>query len=144
MKGQTLVGRKNSVKSMCAVDSIDWRAIVSVRPNILLCGDKPFTGACLSALRPYCPAPVETLPRPEVGALSAIREGAVILEDIHRYSCQEQRGVFDWLEQSDVQLITTTETSLLNLIKRGRFIEQLYYRLNIVYLDLPLDHYDVM
>ena len=35
-----------------------------------------------------------------------------------------------------VQLIATTEERLFELVERGHFMEQLYYRLNIVFLDL--------
>jgi hypothetical protein len=135
---------KNGVSSMCGIDPIDWHTIVRARPNILLCGQKPFTDACLSALKPYCPVPLEMVLRFNVKTLSEIHEGAVILENINDYSYTEQRHVSDWLEQSDVQLIATTPRSLLDLIQRGRFNEQLYYRLNVVYLDLPAQHYDVM
>jgi hypothetical protein len=111
---------------MCAVDPIDWRSMVSARPNILLCGEKPFTDACLTALRPYCPAPIETVSQPELASLLDVDEGAVILEDIDVYSLAHQRDVFRWLDQSNVQLITTTRRSLLNLVERGTFLGELY------------------
>jgi hypothetical protein len=129
---------------MCAVDPIDWRSMVSARPNILLCGEKPFTDACLVALRPYCPAPIETVVQPQIASLSDLDEGAVILEDIDAYSLPHQRDVFRWLDQSNVQLITTTRRSLLSFVKRGEFLEELYYRMNVVYLDLPASQYALL
>jgi hypothetical protein len=127
---------------VCTVDPVDWETIITARPNVLLQGERPNIDACLSAIQPYCWSPVVTLRSPVLGSLPDFFEGSVVLEDAAAYGLAEQQALLQWLDRGGyrVQLITVTERPLLDLVERGRFIERLFYRLNIVYLDLALAH----
>ncbi len=40
-------------------------------------------------------------------------------------------------QQADVRIIAATNRALLNMVRRGKFRDDLYYRLNVVTLELP-------
>jgi transcriptional regulator of acetoin/glycerol metabolism len=62
-----------------------------------------------------------------------------VLRDVDTLTCQEQRCLLDWLTASSrhrMQVISTSSTPLLPLVKNGTFSDALYYRLNTVYIEL--------
>jgi hypothetical protein len=127
-----------------SVDPVDWACIVDAKPNVLLCGDASFVDALMDALLPHCLLPIQTLPQ-DLGRLSSFSPtGTVLLPDVANYNKQEQEALLDWLENegSTVQLISTTNGPVLDLVERGEFLAELFYCLNVVYLDVgcPLDH----
>lgn len=100
--------------------SDDWQALLRGRPNVLLHGKKAVTDAWLSHLLPHC-------------------TGSSVLENVSTYGLEEQRALLRWLDTNGgVQLITTTEQPLFDLVERGHFMRQLYYRLNTVFLSNPI------
>jgi hypothetical protein len=129
---------KNDVGPVCTLDSVDWETIIKARPNVLLHGERPITAACLVAMEPHCSAPIVRLQSPGSWSLSDISEGSVVFENAAACGLVEQRRMLEWLDNCGyrVQLITTTNRPLFDLVGRGRFLEKLFYRLNIVYLDL--------
>ena len=121
-----------------SVDSVDWALIVSTKPNVLLCGDQSFTDALLVALLPHCRLPIQTLPG-QSGHLTSVASpaGTVLLPDLASYDKAKQQGLLAWLENegSSVQVISTTERPVFDLVERGEFLARLFYHLNVVYLD---------
>jgi hypothetical protein len=96
----------------------DWQVILRERPNLLMQGQKAVTDAWLSRLLPHC-------------------TGSSVLEGVSTYGFEEQHALLRWIDGNGVvQLITTTEEPLFDLVERGHFMRQLYYRLNTVFLDL--------
>jgi sigma-54-interacting transcriptional regulator len=111
--------------------------IVSTKPNVLLCGNQSFTDALLEALLPHCRLPIQSLPG-QVGTSVALPAGTVLLPDVASYDRTKQQGILAWLENegSLVQVISTTERPVFDLVERGEFLARLFYHLNVVYLDL--------
>ena len=120
-----------------SVDSVDWAMIVSTKPNVLLCGNQSFTDALLVALLPHCRLPIQSLPG-QVGTSVALPAGTVLLPDVASYDRTKQQALLAWLENegSLVQVISTTERPVFDLVERGEFLAPLFYHLNVVYLDL--------
>jgi sigma-54-interacting transcriptional regulator len=120
-----------------SIDSVDWAMIVSTKPNVLVCGDQSFTDALLVALLPHCRLPIQSLPG-QVGTSVPLPEGTVLLPDVASYDKTKQQGLLAWLENegSSVQVISTTERPVFDLVERGEFLARLFYHLNVVYLDL--------
>jgi hypothetical protein len=62
--------------------------------------------------------------------------GTVILHDVERLRPADQRRLLRWLEKAQrPHIITTSSRALYPLVRKGEFSEDLYYRLNSVYLD---------
>jgi Sigma-54 interaction domain len=120
-----------------AQDPSDWDLVTSSRANTLVQGPEAQTDSLVTALTPYCPPPVVTVETPTSDALLMIEDGSVILENVARYTVDQQRELLSWLESagSAVRLISTSSERLFDLVESGRFIEALYYRLNVILID---------
>jgi transcriptional regulator of acetoin/glycerol metabolism len=67
--------------------------------------------------------------------------GALILQDVDGLSAQEQSRLLTWIDANpDVQIVSTTEYRLFALVARGRFDAALYYRLNVILLNVDRRH----
>ena len=42
----------------------------------------------------------------------------------------------DWVSSERIQIVTTSTVPLFPLVTRGAFLETLYYRLNVIYVEL--------
>jgi hypothetical protein len=62
--------------------------------------------------------------------------GLVLIGDVATLTLQQQIDFYDWLDKfgNSVQVISTTSAALWGLVVRGRFLEGLFYRLNVVSL----------
>ena len=64
--------------------------------------------------------------------------GTLLLRNLHALTPAEQGQLFealnDWL--SGAQVISTSATGLMPLVRDGRFLESLYYRLNTILIDV--------
>jgi hypothetical protein len=66
------------------------------------------------------------------------KSGTLFLNDIAALGQDQQLGLFDWLSEGceQLQTISITSVPLESLVEDGRFLESLYYRLNVVRLDV--------
>ena len=120
----------------------EWAAVTGApHLHILLVGDAAATSAAVSALQPVRRSPCVTwkcghtplvLPPSE-----AVR--TLILNGVAALSLNEQQLLSDWIarEGGHTQIISTSEVPLFPLIKSGAFLEMLYYRLNLIYSEVP-------
>jgi DNA-binding NtrC family response regulator len=79
----------------------------------------------------WCPGERLVLP-------PAARAGTMILKDVGALAPEDQHRLLDWLEAAAgrTQVVSTTPATLLPRVEAGTFIEQLYYRLNTVCVDM--------
>ena len=112
----------------------------TARANALLVGAEAAVLDMLRALRPSCRQPVETC---EAGSFLAVspplRAGTLILRDVGSLTQEGQRRLMKWLDDTvhdRIQVITTNATGLWPQVRDGTFTEALYYRLNVIYIDL--------
>jgi hypothetical protein len=57
----------------------------------------------------------------------------LIIGDVSLLTLQQQIGLYDWLDRHDsTQIISLTSRSLWPLVTSGRFLEGLFYRLNVM------------
>ena len=108
-------------------------------PNVLIVGAGAALTSALKELRPFLRHPVVTTRLAELPALPPPGGGhTVVLEHVNALSLSEQRKLLNWLQANGdrTQLISTADRPLLSLVRRGQFLAPLYYRLNVVYLDL--------
>ena len=113
-----------------------WEA-VAVRLPILLTGPRSTTDDWIHHLQRRLALPVI-----EVACDAGLRTtalddaGTVVLHDVERLRPADQLRLLQWLEEPQrAQIISTSSRTLYPLVGAGRFLEDLYYRLNSVYLD---------
>jgi hypothetical protein len=119
------------------VRSDDWRLLVTARPNVLLEGACETTDAVLGAAMTWLPAPHATwCGAPPCGD----RPATLVVRSISALDCDQQRSLFEWLDAPGerVQVISTTSEPLYPMVGRGAFLESLYYRLNVIRLDVAM------
>jgi len=64
--------------------------------------------------------------------------GTLVLTEISKLSLQSQSRLYQAMQEGlDLRLIATTARSLATLVKQGEFREDLFYRLNVVHLEVP-------
>ena len=115
----------------------EWR---SPQHNVLLEGPAASTDAVLRLLAPHLHA-VMWKPRGAPFEVPAGDIGALILQDVDGLSAQDQSQLLTWIDANpDVQIVSTTAYRLFALVARGRFDAALYYRLNVILLNVDRRH----
>jgi Sigma-54 interaction domain len=121
----------------------EWRLELQIagmqRTNLLLvgAGTVPVLLEMLSVellnerILSWHPGEPLTLPSPRHAA-------TFILHEVNQLSAEGQRELLSWLDQASgrIRVISTAEQPLLPMVKSGAFDEALYYRLNIICVDL--------
>ena len=130
----------NSIEPLVGVLREDWSWLSRAHPNILLVGDGMATGAALSDLQSTYQSPVIVR---NCGGLPLVLPPAesvntLILHDVAALPPGEQQMLIDWLSRENrrTQVVTTSSEALLPLVMSGAFLATLYYRLNVIYVDL--------
>jgi transcriptional regulator of acetoin/glycerol metabolism len=94
----------------------------------------------LVAMTPHLREPLQQY-SPEAGVpVPKPVDGTLVLLEVARLDRKQQKQLLGWLDQFDqrshVQVVSTTAKALFSLVKAGKFLENLYYKLNIVRIDL--------
>ena len=116
-----------------------WMAgakLVQRRPNLMvLCHDYE-PAAVLVPLMASCQEPVRVCRLPGALMLPEDPRGTLVLVDAGALMLGQQMKLYDWLEGAgrECQVVSIARESLYPLIEEGRFMEALYYRLNVVRL----------
>jgi hypothetical protein len=65
------------------------------------------------------------------------RASTLIIHDVDTLAPRQQLALLTWLNDAgrDAQVISLSSSSVYPLLQRGAFLEQLYYRINTVYVD---------
>jgi transcriptional regulator of acetoin/glycerol metabolism len=117
---------------------LERRLLRSSHPNRLLAGDRAATDAALAELGSSLRAPVTTWSPDEPLVLPSTAMGTLVLRDVDCLKPVEQVQLLEWLQQNDfaLQVVASTSVPLLPRVATGAFLDSLYYRLNVLYLDL--------
>jgi hypothetical protein len=114
--------------------TVEWR---SPRHNVLLEGPEPSTLAVLRLLEPYLPAPVMRRTRGAPFQVLPDDVGGLILEDVGGLGPEEQARLLAWIDRRPlVQIVSTSADRLFAFVTRGGFDASLYYRLNIILIEV--------
>ena len=110
----------------------DWRFILTTRPNVLIEGPRAATEAVLRALRPHCREPVCCWGDP----LGDQHPLTLIVRDVAALTAADQQRLLQWLDRGErSQVLSTAAQPVFSLVERGEFLEDLFYRLNLLRLD---------
>ena len=119
----------------------DWSALLHTRPNMLIVGPSAAAAVFIGAVTPHLQSPVRSL---VCGAFSPHlpTDGSLILRDVDVLDGDQQQSLVRWLDQPQTgrpQVISVTTAPLYNLVQAGMFLDQLYYRLNVVHFEVVSD-----
>jgi hypothetical protein len=107
-------------------------------PNVLVTGPRDATHAFLQAITPSLRTPVRRLNCGNPLELP-VDAGTVVLDDVDVMSLGEQGRLTDWLDTAlspAWQMVALTTTPLYTQVQTGAFMDALYYRLNVVHLQV--------
>lgn len=130
----------NSAEPLVRVlrNELSW--LSRAHPNILLVGDGMATAAALSELQSIFQFPVIVRNCGGVPLILPETEAAntLILHDVAALPLGEQQMLSDWLSSGNrrTQVVTTSAEALFPLVASGAFLATLYYRLNVIYVDV--------
>jgi hypothetical protein len=108
----------------------EWRSIVDVRPNVMVRTRAP--QLLMRAFASFAREPIQVLrgwrtPRIETGTL--------VIHRVESLDVTEQRELLRWIDRHRaVQCVSLVRRPLYSVVSAGRFLAELYYRLNAIYL----------
>ena len=107
------------------------------RPNLLVNCAATEVYQVASELVRWCATPVVMCGMPGWLDLPPEHEGTLLITRVEEMTVDQQIGLFDWMTHAhpNVQVISVATTRLDHLVKDGRFLEGLFYRLNVVQVD---------
>ena len=109
------------------------------RVNVLLMGSLTVIEAVLQTLVKNLHTPVASwFPGQPLVLPPADRPGTFVLHEVGTLGLQDQIRLLEWLGLSmgRTQVVSTSSAPLLPMVEGGSFIDTLYYRLNMVYVDV--------
>jgi hypothetical protein len=128
----------------------DWRDALAVhadlrqmgmpRANLLIVGIDGRLQRLLELLSRDYREPVEVWTPDEPLTLPPVdRVKTLILRNVDALSLVDQGRLYDWLDQAvgRTQVVSTSSEPLLPLVHAGGFLSSLYYRLNVLYVEVP-------
>jgi len=137
-RDEPLVITMHSSAYVCLSESTLLERLTSpdFRTNLLVtCRDVPISSVT-EHLMAWCTPPFHLCSAPGALTLGSPRCGTLFLEGVSALSLAQQMAVDDWVSQAagSVQVVSITEEPLWPLVQNGRFLEALFYRLNVVSL----------
>ena len=117
----------------------EFLRLAAAQTNLLVEGNELRVQAVLAALAPNFVSPLTTWGGGM--ALPTARWGTLMVPHVERLHEEHQRQLLRWLGETDgtVRVVATTSGSLFRLVRRGAFLDALYYRLNIVRLEVAAE-----
>ncbi len=122
-----------------SLNLVEASLAVSAGVNLLLVGPDDEARQLIGDLRPDLDGPTMVWePGRPLHLPDPTRPGTLILRHIGQMSSDDQQRLNEWLPVAGrrLRIISTSPVSLMPLIRRGAFYETLYYRLNVVCVEL--------
>jgi|SRR6266853_5090070 len=116
----------------------EWSVFEGAHPHALLIGSETSTNAAIARLLPYLRAPLmQWCPR-AVKVPTQQTKGTLVIWDVDTLDRTQQEQLLTWMDSHDanVQVISTVKRPMFPLVLREKYLDTLYYRLNIVCLEL--------
>jgi hypothetical protein len=116
----------------------DWFVLLTKRPNALISGPREATDAALLTATRSFRLPIRRVACDVLPSLPPVG-GTVILDNVDLLDGQQQKMLLRWLDEgsrSGTQVISITPTALYRHVQAGTFLTALFYRLNVIYLEV--------
>lgn len=114
------------------------------RPNVLVECPAAAARFVLCQLAETGVQPMHHCVLPGALVLPGVRQGTLLIENVTALTAAQQQELYAWLTDGpadglpQMQVISVATEPLLPAVQQGRFLEALYYRLNIVRMDSPV------
>ena len=107
------------------------------RPALLVHCRGRSAAAVVDSMVSWCAPPVHIIRLPGVLDLPLAKTGTIVVADASALTLPQQIELHDWLNagRGGVQIVSVTSKSIWPLVEQGRFLEGLFYRLNVVTLE---------
>ena len=107
------------------------------RPSLLVNCSLGEVPQVVNELSKWCVPPVHRLSLPATLDLPTVFGGTLLLTRVEELSLDQQITMFDWMTmaQCRMQVVSIATTRIDGLVKQGRFLEALFYRLNVLQLE---------
>jgi hypothetical protein len=139
MMTQSVVTKMHSIDFPWVPSENLMRYLTAVpqRPNLLVECSHRAGEAIVASLKAVCAPPVHLLKMPGPLAMPARKAGTLLLQGASMMTLEQQIELNDWLSsgRGELQIVSITNAPLWDLVQEGRFLEGLFYRLNVVYLE---------
>jgi hypothetical protein len=121
----------------------DWLLLHGRHPNVLVTGPRDATNAFVTAVTASLRQPLRRIGCDRFPALpaSAGLPGTIVLDDVEALAPADQERLMQWLDETHAvgsQMIALTTVPLYRRVQSGAFLDTLYYRLNVVHLQVCL------
>jgi hypothetical protein len=112
------------------------------RPNVLVVGPSADADRTFDVMYPFLRTPIVPWAPRNVRELPGGSYRTLLVRDIDALSGSQQEELIALVCRlgADLQIISTARTPIFPLVEQGRFLDRLYYQLNVVYLDLTDAH----
>jgi len=107
--------------------------------NLLVLGDDDVLEGVLASLWPSLAPTIVVRKRDESLRLppTSLPVATMVIFDVDTLTDHEQRALYQWIcENGRTQVVSTASKCLMPMLGSGAFNDALYYRLNVVLLDL--------
>jgi hypothetical protein len=125
------------VPARLGIPHSDWETFLTTRANTVVVGNEDAALGLWTAVWPTLQKPIYWV---DADRLSLPRQstGTLMLQGAHTLSESAQQQLFEWLEHDAqaTRVLTTAAQPLFPLVESGRFLDALYYRLNMLLLTL--------
>jgi len=131
----------SSTEAVSLQSLAEGRVLRRAHPNVLLFGARAAITLALDDLRSSFELPVVNWRAGDRVVLPRFpASGTLVLEEVDALSRVDQQRLFRWLQNAigKVQVVSTTQLPLFQLVERGMFLDTLFYQLNVVYLEVAL------
>ena len=116
---------------------LEWRAVRLTQANTLLIASAFAADQLVDHAKTFLPVPIHECDCAE-GLWLAADASTVILRHVDALNLDDQSALLGWLvRRARVQLLSVCEKPLFPLVQRAKFLEQLFYKLNIITIVHP-------
>jgi hypothetical protein len=106
------------------------------RPALLVLCCEGGLHPVVNSMMTWCEPPVHRCDLPGYLDLPLARGGTLVLTNAAALTLEQQVELYDWLDaRRAVQVVSVTSKPIWPLVEQGRFLEGLFYRLNVVTLE---------
>lgn len=113
-----------------------WLEATDRCPNLLIQCTPGAEDRVASKVRSWCANPLQLCELPGPLRLPVDARSTLVLNDVADMNLGQQVVLYDWMTSAHgAQVISVTSAHLPTLVADGRFLEGLFYRLNIVWVD---------